>query len=372
MARNLPAEIRHLVEKMSFCVTSAIKPFLIDKGFPNSPKLSGIMTDFSNCPNIFLAHSQPTINVIAPARLHMGFMDLSGSLGRDFGSIGVAINEISTRLQVTRSDQRTVTGPSSERAENCLSFLSSALRVSDKVNIFIEAAIPEHVGLGSGTQMSLAVGSALNELYGLGLTIREIAALTERGLRSGIGIGIFEHGGLVVDGGRGENTLTPPVLVRMDLPEAWCFILVFDERGQGLHGQQEIQAFRRLPPFPQAEAARLCHLLLMQGLPAVPEQDIATFGHVISQLQQSVGAHFAAAQGGVFASAEVATAMSWLAKRGAVGIGQTSWGPTGFCMVAGAKNAQALTTEARQCFNHIPTVSFTVATARNTGGKVMA
>jgi predicted sugar kinase len=30
------------------------------------------------------------ITVIAPARLHMGFIDLSGSLGRHFGSIGVA------------------------------------------------------------------------------------------------------------------------------------------------------------------------------------------------------------------------------------------------------------------------------------------
>jgi len=301
----------------------------------------------------------------------MGFMDLSGSLGRDFGSIGVAINEISIRLQVARSGQRTVAGPSSERAEKCLAFLCKALQVSDKVNMFIEEAIPEHVGLGSGTQMSLAVGSALNALYALGLSVREIAALTERGLRSGVGIGVFEHGGLVVDGGRGENTITPPVLVHMDLPEEWHFILVFDERGQGLHGQQEIQAFRRLPPFPQKEAARLCHLLLMQGLPAVTERDIATFGHVISQIQQSVGEHFAAAQGGVFASEEVAMAMSWLAKRGAVGIGQTSWGPTGFCMVESEEKAQTLTAGVRQAFNQMPKLSFTVATARNTGGKVI-
>lgn len=300
----------------------------------------------------------------------MGFMDLSGSLGRDFGSIGVAINEISTRLRMTRSDRREIMGPSSERAENCLTFLSTSLGVSDKVKILIEDAIPEHVGLGSGTQMSLAIGSALNGLYGLGLTIREIAALTERGLRSGIGIGIFERGGLVVDGGRGANTVTPPVLVRLDLPEAWCFILVFDERGQGLHGQQEIQAFQELPPYPQLEAARLCHLLLMRGLPAVSERDLDAFGEVISQLQQSVGEHFAAAQGGVFTSQEVAAAIEWLAKRGAVGIGQTSWGPTGFCMINGTAKAENLVAQARRIFSHLPKLSFAVATVRNIGGQI--
>jgi predicted sugar kinase len=56
---------------------------------------------------------------------------------------------------------------------------------------------------------------------------------TERGARSGIGIATFEQGGLVVDGGRGKQTLTPPVISRMTVPDDWRFILVFDQRGQG-------------------------------------------------------------------------------------------------------------------------------------------
>jgi len=47
--------------------------------------------------------------------------------------------------------------------------LCQALNVSDKLNITIEAAIPEHVGLGSGyANCRLAIGAALNEFYGLG------------------------------------------------------------------------------------------------------------------------------------------------------------------------------------------------------------
>jgi beta-ribofuranosylaminobenzene 5'-phosphate synthase len=310
------------------------------------------------------------VTVIAPARLHMGFIDLSGSLGRHFGSIGVALDEIATCLTVTGADRLSISGPCSERAEKCVSMLCRTLKVSDRLNIIIDTAIPEHVGLGSGTQLSLALGAALNRFYGLGLTVREIAAMTDRGLRSGIGIGIFEQGGLVVDGGRGEKTITPPVLAHMDVPKDWRFILVFDQRGQGLHGQQEIQAFQELPPFPEQEAARLCYLLLMQALPAVAENDIVRFGAVISQLQRSVGEHFSSAQGGVFTSPEVALAMQWLERQGAVAIGQTSWGPTGFCAIDGPELAESIAEQARQEFAHLDKLSFVVVSARNSGGDV--
>jgi len=300
----------------------------------------------------------------------MGFIDLSGSLGRNFGSIGVALNEISTRLSITKSSQLHINGPSSERAIKCTQQLCKILKVSDKVQIDIEAAIPEHVGLGSGTQMSLAIGSVLNIFYDLGLTAREIAEITARGKRSGIGIGVFEQGGLVVDGGRGEQTKTPPVISHMDIPEQWRFILVFDQRGQGLHGEQEINAFKELPVFPHQEAARLCYLLLMQGLPAVAEQNIHLFGDVITQLQNSVGEHFASVQGGVFTSPEVAEAMHWLEQQGAVAIGQTSWGPTGFCAVENAQKADALVLEVQKKFAHLSRLSFVSTSARNSGGDV--
>jgi len=309
--------------------------------------------------------------VTAPARLHMGFIDLSGSLGRHFGSIGVALNEQSTRLTVVEAERRLISGPSAARAEKCLTTLCKALNVPDTLEIHIESAIPEHVGLGSGTQMSLAIGAALNAFYDLGLSVRDIAKVMVRGLRSGIGIGVFEQGGLVVDGGRGEHTITPPLLARMAIPEAWRFILVFDKRGQGLHGLQEIQAFQELPPFPRREAEQLCYLLLMQALPAIAENDIVRFGEVITRLQRSVGEHFAAVQGGIYTSPEVAAAMEWLAEQGAVAVGQTSWGPTGFCMVNGAGRAEALVDLARRKFAASDTLVFIGASARNSGGLVV-
>lgn len=309
------------------------------------------------------------VTVTAPARLHMGFIDMSGALGRHFGSIGVALQDINTRMTLVAADRLQAEGPGSERALKAAGDLCAALNLPGKLRISLERAIPEHVGLGSGTQMSLAIGAALNAFYGLGLSVRDIARLTERGARSGIGIGVFEQGGLVVDGGRGPDTVTPPLLSRMPVPEAWRFILVFDRRGQGLHGQQEINAFNQLPPFPRAEAERLAYLLLMQALPALAERNLPLFGDVISALQTAVGEHFAPVQGGVFTSPEVAAAMQWLEQQGAVAIGQTSWGPTGFCAVDTPERAAELLGELERRFTS-PYLSFTSAAAQNQGAEI--
>ncbi|OAI02643.1 GHMP kinase [Methylomonas methanica] len=300
----------------------------------------------------------------------MGFIDLSGALGRHFGSIGLALNEINTRLTITAAESLQVSGPSADRALKCTRQFCQLLGVPDALNITIENAIPEHIGLGSGTQMALAVGAALNAFYGLGLSVREIAQLSDRGARSGIGIGIFEKGGLVVDGGRGPDTKTPPIIAQMAVPEDWRFILVFDQRGQGLHGEQEVSAFQQLPPFPQAQAERLCYLLLMQGLPALAERDLDKFGEVITSLQQAVGEHFAPVQGGVFTSPDVAAAMTSLAGQGAVAIGQTSWGPTGFCAVADPQRAAELLARLEAQFAASP-LSFLVASARNQTAEII-
>lgn len=309
------------------------------------------------------------VTVVAPARLHMGFIDLSGALGRHFGSIGVALNDINTHITITSSTILTVNGPCAERATKAARRLTELLNLPEQFQIDLSSAIPEHIGLGSGTQMSLAIGAGLNAFYGLGLSVREIAKLADRGARSGIGIGVFEQGGLVVDGGRGADTETPPLLSRMTVPEHWRFILAFDQRGQGLHGEQEVSAFQKLPPFPRSEAERLCYLLLMQALPAIAEQNLALFGDVITQLQDSVGQHFAPVQGGVFTSPEVAAAMSWLQQQGAVAIGQTSWGPTGFCAVDNPQKAVELLADL-QCRFTSEHLSFQVVSARNLAADI--
>jgi beta-ribofuranosylaminobenzene 5'-phosphate synthase len=90
-------------------------------------------------------------------------------------------------------------------------------------------------------------------------------------------------------------------------------------------------------------AAEICRLVLIKALPALAEQDIGSFGDAITRLQEIAGDYFAPAQGGKpYASAAVAQVMDELRLHGARGIGQSSWGPTGFAFAADAREAQRL------------------------------
>ena len=298
----------------------------------------------------------------------MGFLDPNASLNRKFGSIGLALNEIATRVTVRRSHHLEANGPQSERVLKVAQNFLDALGIRNGVHIEIEQAIPEHVGLGSGTQMALATGFAISHLFGHDLSVREVASLTDRGARSGIGIGTFEFGGLIVDGGRARATETPPIICRIKVPDQWRFILVFDKQEQGLNGTREIEAFRHLTSFPESNAARICHLLLMRGLPALAEQDIIGFGQSITEIQHLVGDYFAPAQGGRFMSPKVEAAIDWLGAHGAVALGQSSWGPTGFCVVEDETRARGLVDTISRLSAEKKDVRFLIVRAQNEGG----
>jgi len=190
-----------------------------------------------------------------------------------------------------------------------------------------------------------------------------------RGGRSGIGLGLFEHGGFVVDGGRGERDLPPTLISHLKFPAQWRLVLVFDPAYQGLHGEAEKQAFANLPTFPEASAGHLCRLALMQVMPSLAEGDIAGFGAAISEIQEVVGDHFAPAQGGRFASPRVARALDWLSGNGAAGVGQSSWGPTGFALADSDARARALAQFARIEFA-ADGLEFMVCAGRNRGADM--
>ena len=310
------------------------------------------------------------ISVRAHARLHMGFLDLNGGLGRHFGSIGLAPESPVTALQLTHADRRGASGPAAARALALLERLGNLLDLQTTAHIRLQSAIPEHAGFGSGTQLALAVGTALARLLGLDSSAAEIALLLDRGARSGVGLGAFEQGGFIVDGGHGGGSGTPPVVARLPFPEAWRVVLILDRRRRGVHGDNERGAFGELPEFPAASAAHLCRLVLMQALPALVEQDIAPFGAAISDIQRCVGDHFAQAQGGRYASPEVAALLEWMERNGAAGVGQSSWGPTGFAVCESEAAATDLAARATALGLPGETVELQICAARNRGADL--
>lgn len=310
------------------------------------------------------------VTVTVPARLHLGFLDLHGGLGRRFGSFGIALDSPRTRLRASWSDRLAAEGPDAARVLRHLETLVRHFGLAEPLRIDVEAAIPDHVGLGSGTQLALATGVAALRLHGRQADARAVAQLLDRGTRSSIGIAAFEHGGVILDGGRGEIDAPPPVLSRFTFPEAWRILLIFDRTRRGIHGPAEAEAFRRLPAFSAELAAELCRMMVMVALPALAEEDLNRFSEAVATLQRAVGDHFAPVQGARFLSAAVTEVLAWIEAQGVRGVGQTSWGPTGFALVGSAAEAEALLAEARRRWAKDTNLAFAISRGRNRGGEV--
>src|SRR5215208_7678979 len=146
--------------------------------------------------------SRNSVFVEAPARLHFGVLDLAGRLGRHFGGLGAAIPCPSLLLEASASAQLTASGPDSARALEFARMFLSFHHLPESGRLVIHRAIPSHAGLGSGTQLGLAMDRALTELHGVTATTLELAAAVARGKRSAIGTWAFALGGFIVEGGQ--------------------------------------------------------------------------------------------------------------------------------------------------------------------------
>lgn len=318
------------------------------------------------------------VQVNCNSRLHMGFFDLNGNLGRKFGSIGLSLDAPAIQLCASASQTLGVEGAAQVPTSVLAKVHDTAAMLIEKlalkpVTIHLQRHIPEHAGLGSGTQIALAVGTALSHLFDLKLSPQQIALHCNRGKRSGIGIAAFEQGGLLIDGGRDLNASTqcvPPLLARYAFPEQWRILLIFDHSQPGVHGQQELAAFDVLPVFPETLASHLCRQVLMRAMPAILEQDLNVFGQSIQELQRQVGDYFAPAQGGRYASKAVSEVLDYLQQTGVACFGQSSWGPTGFAIFETEQAAQQQLQELNNKFgaSHL---SWQLCRASNHGAQVL-
>jgi beta-RFAP synthase len=317
------------------------------------------MLSFDTAPTSMLAPEGHLVTLRAPGRLHLGFLDPAASLGRAYGSVGLVIDGFETVVEVSAGDAVVAGSPSAaaelERAAHCLELLRRRSGRYEPLRLRLLEVLPAHAGLGSGTQLALAVGRAFAQWHGLDVSTATLAHWLGRGQRSGVGIAGFDQGGLLVDGGPGADGLPAPLLARIALPAAWRVIVVQDSSLRGLSGSRERQAIASLAPLPQAQAADLCHQVLMRVLPGAACAEFEPFAAGVSQVQRVLGEHFAPAQGGSpYTSAAVGQLVQWIAEatRGRHGepgaaIGQSSWGPTGFAIVPSQAQADAVVDAAR-------------------------
>jgi beta-RFAP synthase len=277
-----------------------------------------------------------TVVVETAARLHFGVLDLRGSLGRWFGGIGAAAPGPTLRVTARPAHELRVDGEDAERALEFAQRFQRHYGLNAAVHVHVERALPCHKGLGSGTQLALAVGRALAEVSGITTTAEELATAVGRTKRSAVGTWTFAGGGLVVEGGRRrEGGGVSPLLARIPLPASWRCVVAVPDTVSGISGAAEVDALACLPLVEDRDVEQVAHLVLMGLLPAAAEGDIHVFGSALTAIQTITGRWFAPIQGGTFASSVSADLVQRMIGWGAAGVGQSSWGPTVYGLVEG-------------------------------------
>lgn len=223
------------------------------------------------------------------------------------------------------------------------------------MSVAIRQAPPEHVGLGTGTQLSMAIAVAVDRLLGRSSPREELARRTGRGARSAIGVHGFFSGGFLVDGGKRPAADAPaalaPLVARVEVPRDWRFVLLTPDLPPGLAGELERRAFREGISISPSTTERLSRLLLLGMLPALQEGDHAVFSAALHEYNRRVGECFAPVQGGCYAHPVLGGMIERIRGWGIAGVGQSSWGPTLFAAVEDQDAAERLARNARLEFS---------------------
>ena len=279
------------------------------------------------------------IVVTAPARLHFGMLDPAGLGPRHFGGCGVGVESprVVVALRPRSGAEVSAHGAQAERAGAFARRARAAFGYREGVEIEVRESIPTHVGLGSGTKLGLAVARGVAELAGVAAGPEELADASGRGTRSSVGSWTFAAPGLVVEAGVTETGSISPLVARHPVPDRWRCVLALPRDGEGLSGDAEERFFASLHEQATDEP-RVARLLLTALLPGLVTGDIDEFGAALSAIQREIGSMFSARQGGVF-HPRAAPVVKALEALGVSAVGQSSWGPTAYGIVAGPERA---------------------------------
>jgi beta-ribofuranosylaminobenzene 5'-phosphate synthase len=302
-------------------------------------------------------HDEQAVFVEAAARLHFGVLDLRGGLGRWFGGLGASAPGPTLLVSSAIADSLDVGGEQSDRAADFAQRFLRHYGIDRGAKVHVHRALPPHKGLGSGTQLALAVAKALAEVHGITADASELSSVVSRGCRSAVGTWTFAGGGLVVEGGRRQGRADcGPLLTRLPFPTSWRCLVAVPNGDPGVSGGDEASAFEQLPSPSERDVARVAHVVLMALLPALADGDLATFGRALSEIQETTGRWFAPVQGGTFAPGPSEELVRLLNEWGVFGVGQSSWGPTVYGIVEGEENGQRIAERLRAAVGTTGTV----------------
>lgn len=312
------------------------------------------------------SQSPNAVEVRTPARLHLGMLSFGNARSRSFGGVGVMVDRPGVHLRLRRATRLEARGLHAERA---LAFGQACQRAWNLngagCSMEVLAAPPGHAGLGSGTQLALAVAAGMRHLFGPSTDAEagpamphpseaelvpsehdwlfdvrdamDLARAVGRGRRSCVGVYGFSRGGLIVESGRKmaadaapEEDATrdfSPMVARVRLPSAWRSVVIVGREAVGLHGDAERAAFGRLPPMPAEISGELARIALLDMLPAAVEGKFIEFSLAVRAYGELAGKPFEQESRLLPYAQATVQLLELLSELGAPGCAQSSWGP---------------------------------------------
>ena len=274
------------------------------------------------------------VRITTGARLHFGLL----STMEPFGGVGAIIDQPATQVEVSESGEfQCNDNQQADRIRKIAESISRIAGLSElpPCKVTVTARPSSHCGLGSGTQLSLAIAEALCQFIALDASKDSIAIeIADRGKRSAIGVHGYFHGGLIYEDSSIGTAVAKlnPICQRVALPESWSVVIVRPtEETSSVSGDFEREKFATLqsPSEKQIEELRSC--VSERMMPAAQGQDFSAFAEAVQVYNHASGMLFDSVQGGPYNGQAVANLVNSLIDSGAQGVGQSSWGPGVFC-----------------------------------------
>ncbi len=277
------------------------------------------------------------------ARLHFGLLDTVAP----FGGVGLMIDQPATEIEIQDAPDFEVSVVRDDLPDDPADLRRRVQEVARRfadlgelprmpaVSIRILRRPAAHSGLGTGTQLAMAIAAGLSQRFGHTYSRAQIIQdIAGRGARSGVGSHGFFTGGLVIDSEQ-------PQAVK--LPKTWRVVLLQPRQRPALiSGNDESQRFAQLVGAAAAQRRELEKLLAEQLGPAARAANFAAFAAATGRYNRLSGSLFAATQGGPFNGPAITQLVDDLGGLGYQGTGQSSWGPTVFALCENQRDAESL------------------------------
>lgn len=220
-------------------------------------------------------------------RVHINSIDMNGFSGRCCGGLGFGIENPNLEVRIKFSISNKITSKYPEKIEKILKKLNNVYKLNSFFDIEVHNESFEHVGLGSETQLFLAIAVGALNLCGLSIDIETIAKDLSLAGVSGIGYGAFKFGNFIIDSGYllGEDKpnfvshskIPPKIIMNINVPEEWKVILVIPKKIISISNAEEDSFFAKYTPVPINEVSEIAYYTLMGIVPAIYENNFENF-----------------------------------------------------------------------------------------------